>query len=297
MCCGGGPPDERARAAAAANADARATRHEYLFTPPKRLREPLLSCLSDARDAPILFLFINVAVITVPSAIALFMLRPSHLLGALHLAVNYGLFLQRFMLALHFSEHRRLFRRGDDRRPSPYSPHVSVLCVRVSLTASAGVGPLNTLGPYVLAPFFGVPCGMYNLHHCIMHHTVMFRSVCTVCACVPSWLRAFRRRPGHMCLDHPQEDNRAPFDVSSTEPFQRDNVLHFLWFAPDPAAPKCDLLAPIESCVSFIDELIHAAQKCGCAPGTGSAMRSAPGWTCRCTRGGGGGGDSWSRAW
>ena len=119
MCCGGGPPDERARATAAANADARATRHEYIFAPPTRLREPLLNCLSDARDAPILFLFINVAVTTVPSAIALFILRPSHLLGALHLAVNYGLFLQRFMLALHFSEHRRLFRRGKYRRLSP----------------------------------------------------------------------------------------------------------------------------------------------------------------------------------
>ena len=32
----------------------------------------------------------------------------------------------------------------------------------------------------------------------------------------------------HTSPPTPQEDNKDPWDVSSTEPFQRDNFLHFL---------------------------------------------------------------------
>lgn len=49
--------------------------------------------------------------------------------------------------------------------------------------------------PYLLSSLYGVPCGLYRPHHVIMHHV---------------------------------EDNQQALDISSTEPYQRDNFLHFL---------------------------------------------------------------------
>uniref|UniRef100_A0A383V8J9 Fatty acid desaturase domain-containing protein n=2 Tax=Tetradesmus obliquus TaxID=3088 RepID=A0A383V8J9_TETOB len=68
----------------------------------------------------------------------------SHLLGLAYFLVNYVLFLQRFLLTLHYTEHRKLF------KPS--------------------CGWLNHLAPYLLSPLFGVPAGAYRLHHVVMHH-------------------------------------------------------------------------------------------------------------------------------
>ena len=31
---------------------------------------------------------------------------------------------------------------------------------------------LNWIAPVLLAPLFGVPCGLYRFHHCVMHHKV-----------------------------------------------------------------------------------------------------------------------------
>lgn len=31
---------------------------------------------------------------------------------------------------------------------------------------------LNQVAPVLLAPLFGVPCGVYKFHHVIMHHAV-----------------------------------------------------------------------------------------------------------------------------
>jgi hypothetical protein len=117
----------RARALAAADLDVAAARSEYLFRPPGVLQPLLLSTLQDTRDAPILFLFFNVVVLTLPAAAVVFVAPPSHIVGACYLAITFGLFLQRFMLALHFSEHRRLFKRG-------------------SLSGTTSLGPLNTAG-------------------------------------------------------------------------------------------------------------------------------------------------------
>lgn len=58
-----------------------------------------------------------------------------------------------------------------------------------------GYGALNYVAPVVLAPFLGVPSGMYRLHHCVMHHT---------------------------------GNNKRSNDASSTEPYLRYNPLHFL---------------------------------------------------------------------
>ena len=111
-----GPAAARLRAAAAA--DAAAPRRDFLFAPPSALHKPLAALLADPRDLPILFLFLNIALTTAPAAAALFALFPPasrplpHLLGAAYLLVNSAAYLARFMLSLHFSQHRQLFRRG-----------------------------------------------------------------------------------------------------------------------------------------------------------------------------------------
>jgi len=88
--------------------------------------------------------------------------------GAAHLAATYVVWGARFILAFHYSSHRSLFKKD--------------------------VGFLNYWAEWIMAPFFGIPSGVYTVHHCVMHHG---------------------------------EDN-GDLDMSSTEGFQRDNILHFL---------------------------------------------------------------------
>ena len=230
MADGGLHKEEAARIRAAVAADARAARGEFLFRPPPPLDGALRALLADPRDAPILYLALNILCTTVPAALALLWLRPaSNLPGLAYLVANYALYLQRFMLMLHFSEHRRLFRKGGcggeagagrreggggggrqgavllPLRGAAMSPHgartevgaVLLIFLLPSLCSkhignrhpsrahqppprpaclpslpSAGCGALNAVVPLLLCPFFGVPSGMYRLHHCIMHHTV-----------------------------------------------------------------------------------------------------------------------------
>jgi hypothetical protein len=87
-------------------------RQEYLFKPPARLSTALLNMLDDPRDAPVMYLLCNQLCMVIPSVCMLFILPSSHLVGVMYFAANYAVFLQRFMLMLHFTEHRRLFRKG-----------------------------------------------------------------------------------------------------------------------------------------------------------------------------------------
>lgn len=112
---GSAPPHASGDADRAADRDATAARQEYLFAPPAAIRKRITSCLSDPRDAPIAFLFLNVALLTLPGA-ALVFWSAAHTVGATYLLLNYAAFLQRFMLALHYSEHRRLFAGGEHAR-------------------------------------------------------------------------------------------------------------------------------------------------------------------------------------
>lgn len=153
--------------------DINAKRNEYLFAPPGVLNRPLKALMNDQRDAEIMYLLFNIVALTIPGAIALFLLPASHLLGALFLVPNQVYFLPRFILGMHYSAHRSLF---DKKR---------------------GGAPLNYLPTHLICVFFGVPSGMYKLHHTVMHHT---------------------------------ENNLFPYDISSTEPYQRDNVMHFLHY-------------------------------------------------------------------
>jgi len=149
--------------------DEQGTRYEYIFGF-SFLDSLILSVVEDPRDKIMVYTTLNILFITFGSALTLFIYRPfSHLLAVGYLVVNYALFLQRFILMLHFSEHRRLFKKKYDY--------------------------LNYIIPYVIAPLFGIPSGVYKLHHVVMHH---------------------------------KENNVFPWDVSSTEPYDRATVLGYL---------------------------------------------------------------------
>lgn len=125
--------------------------------------------LEDPRDAVMASLILNILCTTVPLTVYLWK-HPSHMLGLFVIVFSLGMFLQRFILMMHYAEHRKLFRK----------PYHAVL---------------KHLLPNFLCAFFGIPPGMYRLHHVVMHHI---------------------------------ENNVFDEDLSSTEPYQRDNFGHFL---------------------------------------------------------------------
>ena len=137
------------------------------------------SCIKDPRDKPLFNMLMNTCAISVPLLVGLFMFAPNnkwgHLMGLGYFLTHYILFLHSYILALHYSSHRQLMKKD------------------------SGLAWFNHVAPYVLCPMFGIPSGMYYLHHIVMHHC---------------------------------HDNCIPYDVSSTEPYQRDNLLHFgvYWF-------------------------------------------------------------------
>jgi hypothetical protein len=103
-----------------------------------------LRFVNDPRDAPFLGLMVLLGVTVAASGLALFVPGVFRWwLGALHLALVFY-FLGPFVLMLHNTSHRRLFKRS-------YSW-------------------MNTLIPWVLGPFFGESPETYFAHHVGMHH-------------------------------------------------------------------------------------------------------------------------------
>ena len=150
--------------------DITGVRREAFLRLPKGLEDVLVkTLLKDPRDAIMISLILNILFTIVPLSILLF-LYPSHWLGATTLAFKFFMWIQRFILMMHYSEHRPLFKQ-----------------------------PYHSVGKYLLnfavCPFLGIPPGFYRLHHVVMHHI---------------------------------ENNVFDEDLSSTEPYQRDNFLHFL---------------------------------------------------------------------
>mmetsp|Transcript_137643 Transcript_137643/g.326062 ORF Transcript_137643/g.326062 Transcript_137643/m.326062 type:complete len:375 (-) Transcript_137643:161-1285(-) len=150
------------------------TRNEYLFRTPL-LADVLEPMLKDERDKPMLYLLLNIAQISFTSAFFVYYVNiqgwsawARHLCGLAHVVTLLVLFLERFMLMMHFSSHRTIFRNE----------------------------ALNSAIVWIYAPFFGVPNGVYKLHHVIMHHI----------------------------------ENNHELDSTSTEPFQRDSWAHFLQY-------------------------------------------------------------------
>ena len=100
---------------AAVKKDLYAKRREYLFAPPRWLQRHFLPALQDSRDEPVALLLMNILLVTVPSAFVLLFGPQRHWLGLIHVAVNYGLLFPRFVVALlHVTEHRRLFKAGEN---------------------------------------------------------------------------------------------------------------------------------------------------------------------------------------
>ena len=176
------PLRDRVKQLSTENADVKAKRQEYYFRPPAFLNEQLVRSVKDERDLPIAYLFFNIFVVTIPCAMFVFYAQ-SNLVGFTYWALNLLLFHERFILGFHFSSHRGLFKNS----------------------------VLNNAVPLMLSPFFGIPSGIYYIHHCIMHHS---------------------------------ENNLEDWDLSSTEPYQRDNIFHFLhyWLRYDCNAEKSNTM-------------------------------------------------------
>lgn len=101
--------------------------------------------INDARDLPFIRLSLAIAVVLIPLAIYLYLPGAFRWwLGGLYLALNFGLFFDRFVLMLHNTSHRGLFHRRYKR--------------------------LNRLSPWALGPLFGQTPETYFAHHIGMHH-------------------------------------------------------------------------------------------------------------------------------
>mmetsp|Transcript_29012 Transcript_29012/g.66669 ORF Transcript_29012/g.66669 Transcript_29012/m.66669 type:complete len:379 (+) Transcript_29012:68-1204(+) len=160
------------------NSDLKATRKEYLFDTPV-LTQKSLPLLRDERDLPMVSLQLNILQLVIPGVSMLFYINTQvpglsllwrNVAGLVYLATLEVFFLERFILMMHFAAHRSIYKTN----------------------------ALNEAITWVFAPFFGIPCGLYKLHHVVMHHI----------------------------------ENNHKLDISSTEPYQRDSLWHFFqyWF-------------------------------------------------------------------
>mmetsp|Transcript_18341 Transcript_18341/g.52201 ORF Transcript_18341/g.52201 Transcript_18341/m.52201 type:complete len:379 (-) Transcript_18341:157-1293(-) len=160
------------------NTDFTAARNEFHFRTPWVV-DKMIPMLKDERDLPMLCLLVNIVEVVLPGAMLVYgvnlwqppmSLLTCNLVGIGYIVSVLLLFQERFTLCIHFASHRAIFTNE----------------------------VLNTMIGWVLAPFFGIPCGVYKLHHVVMHHI----------------------------------ENNHELDTSSTEPYQRDDWTEFLkyWF-------------------------------------------------------------------
>ena len=105
----------------------------------------LLRYINDKRDLPFLRLCFIICVTTLPAAIYLFIPGNFHWwLAIIYFLFNSGLLMGSFILMLHNTSHRALFKRKYD--------------------------SLNKIIPWILGPFFGETPESYFAHHIGMHH-------------------------------------------------------------------------------------------------------------------------------
>lgn len=129
--------------------DINATRNEYLFETPAFITKWLLTAIVDVRDLPITFLFFNITCMTIPAAALIFYLNDWRI-GLLYFVTNLLTFQERFILGLHYSSHRPLFK-----------PQYALL---------------NQWAPLVLCPFLA------SLQACITCTTVLCITKRTTCS-------------------------------------------------------------------------------------------------------------------
>lgn len=128
------------------NKDQTATRNEYLFEMPEFLRELALRHLNNPKDLPIVHLLFDISVTTIPLTLAAWVLNFSTLVVSIMVGMNYMFYFTRFVLGMHYAEHRPLFKRDG---PASW---------------------INHLWGHIHCGFFGFVPGGYKLHHVIMHH-------------------------------------------------------------------------------------------------------------------------------
>src|ERR1700722_17309843 len=118
---------------------------QMVANPQSKLDAWLAGFINDPRDVPFVRLSLMTTFVTVPFAIALFIPHVfSWPLAAAYTLMNFSLFLDRFILMLHNTSHRPLYRR------------------RYRF--------LNHWIPWVIGPFFGETPETYYAHHIGMHH-------------------------------------------------------------------------------------------------------------------------------
>jgi len=161
---------ESCNAVAINQKDLNPIRNEFLFTPPKIFCDWAKTRINVEADIIMVYLLFNITCTLFPAALYMYA-YPSNWFGMCYLIFLYFTYIQRFALMLHFSEHKKLFKKEDK--------------------------IYNIFAPYFVTPFFGIPSGLYFYHHLIMHH---------------------------------KENNIFPWDISSTEPYQRDNPLSFVTY-------------------------------------------------------------------
>ena len=169
-----------------------APRREFLFRPPAPVDDWLQSVCVNPKDAAMAFSLFNVVVTVVPSVLLLFLLPFDALFGAYGTAVFWTAAVAHVGSTYFMWALRFILtlHYAAHRKPFRVGDGASF----VSRTATA---LLNSLPSVFLSPFFGIPSGSYYLHHCVMHHN---------------------------------ENNVLPYDVSSTQAYQRDSVLHFMHY-------------------------------------------------------------------
>eukprot|EP01128_Nolandella_sp_AFSM9_P008973 TRINITY_DN5615_c0_g1_i1.p1 TRINITY_DN5615_c0_g1~~TRINITY_DN5615_c0_g1_i1.p1 ORF type:complete len:366 (+),score=63.98 TRINITY_DN5615_c0_g1_i1:49-1146(+) len=119
-------------------------RNEYLFPMPTVLEQYFLGQIKNPVNMVMLYLMFDICVTSIPWAITMFLMEsPPLLMGIAYIAFNFAIFMERFILTLHYQSHSPIFPRGDVR---------------------------NSFASYILAPLFGMPSGMYYFHHVVMHH-------------------------------------------------------------------------------------------------------------------------------
>lgn len=140
----------------------------------------LCSWLNEPRDLSLALNFLQISIWLVFSVtVQLAVLPKTGWVWAawcpIHLVVTWVILGQRFILGMHYAAHRSLFSE------------------RIGFVAKV----LNNFPQLVMANFWGMPCGLYYLHHCVMHH---------------------------------QANNVFPYDISSTMPYRRDSVVHLFHY-------------------------------------------------------------------
>lgn len=125
-------------------------RQEYYFKPPAFVQRFLERSLHDVRDMEIAWLYWNIMTTMYPALIAIWTVLPaSNWIGAAYLLGFNVLYMQRFILAMHYSTHKRLFKKEAFFGLADY---------------------VNRFNIVIVAPVFGIPCNTYWLHHVVMHH-------------------------------------------------------------------------------------------------------------------------------